>query len=64
MCVVFVGVGIGREPTLLISPESMLLGYGGCVHFLPGISRSTSSFLAPELREQANHFDIQKVCAY
>ncbi len=35
-------------PTLLITPESMLLSHGGSVQILPGISRRTSYFSAPE----------------
>lgn len=54
-------VSIGRELDLLITPESMLLGFGGTVQLLPGISHDSSNFSAPELRNTQNPIDIEKV---
>lgn len=56
--------GIGGGPTLLITPESMLLSHGGSIQILPGIPRSTSNFSAPELNQPENcreSIDIEKV---
>lgn len=47
--------------TLLITPESMLLSYGGAIIMLPGIPGDTSDFSAPELYHSNSPPDIEKV---
>lgn len=47
-------------PTLLITPETMLLSRGGSIQILPGIPRSSSIFSAPE-QCNSKDVDIEKV---
>ncbi len=51
-----------KEPTLLITPESMLLSHGGSVQFLPGIL-NTSIYSPPEIQSTTKIIDPEKVIA-
>lgn len=50
-----------EAPTLLVTPESVLLNHGGSVQILAGIAKTSSVFTPPEMKGNNDIINPEKV---